>query len=499
MTTTDPRDGDGTYAWPIPTEASAELHARASRVSPGGVQGEGRGARPYPLFMTQAQGPMIRDVDGNEFVDFHSSFGAVLLGHNDPRINAAVVRAMDEHGVSFSAANPLEVELAERLVEMIPSAERVVFSCTGTEATFHAIRLARAFTGRERILKFEGNYHGWHDYVAWSHHFATDDAADPTPVAASAGIPAAIRDLVVVREYNDAAGVREILRREGDTIAAVIVEPVFHNAGVVLPEPGFLETLREACTEAGTLLIFDEIITGFRHAPGGAQERFGVTPDLTTLGKALGNGFPISVLCGRGDIMDRLGPKGDVLFAGTFAGQTLDVAVALEVTRIVREGAIHQHLAALGQRLTAGIQAAIDETEARVQVRELAGVWTMYFTDAPIRRFRDFARFAMDKDHPVQRAYRGWLLERGIYVHPHYMIRGFLTGAHTEREVDRLVEATAEFLVANRQILALRRARRPRSERAQTPMIGRMNRAARSTDASAGRPASSFSMDSASS
>jgi glutamate-1-semialdehyde 2,1-aminomutase len=457
VTTLDRRpepDLGATDHWPVPSDASARLHERAGRVSPGGVQGEGRGARPYPLFMTRAQGARIRDVDGNEFVDFHSSFGAVLLGHNDPRVNAAARRAMDEHGISFSAANPLEVDLAERLVEMIPSADRVVFSCTGTEATFHAIRLARAFTGRERILKFEGNYHGWHDYVAWSHHFATEESGDPVPVAASAGIPEAIRDLVVVREYNDAAGVRDVLAREGSTIAAVILEPVFHNAGVVLPDPGFLETLREACDASGTLLIFDEIITGFRHAPGGAQERFNVTPDLTTLGKALGNGFPISALCGRGDIMDRLGPKGDVLFAGTFAGHTLDVAVALEVTRIVREGAIHARLARLGERLTSGIQAAIEETGAQVQVRESAGVWTMYFTAAPIRKFRDFARFAMDKDHPIQRAYRGWLLERGIYVHPHYMIRGFLTGAHTEEDVDRLVEATASFLREYRGLLS---------------------------------------------
>jgi glutamate-1-semialdehyde 2,1-aminomutase len=200
--------------WPVPTATSAALHARASRISPGGVQGEGRGATPYPLFMTQAQGGRIRDVDGNEFVDFHASFGAILLGHNDPRINVTVRRAMDEHGVSFSTANPLEVELAERLVDMIPSADRVVFSCTGTEATYHAIRLARAFTGRERILKFEGNYHGWHDYVAWSHHLATDEADVPTPIAASAGIPAGVRDLVVVREYNDAAAVRDVLARE---------------------------------------------------------------------------------------------------------------------------------------------------------------------------------------------------------------------------------------------------------------------------------------------
>jgi glutamate-1-semialdehyde 2,1-aminomutase len=452
VTSTGPGAGSG---WPVPTTESQKLFARANAVSPGGVQGEGRSASPYPLFMTRAQGSRIWDVDGTEYIDFHASFGAVLLGHNDARINAAVRRAMDEHGISFSTANPLEVELAERLVQMIPSADRVVFSCTGSEATYHAIRLARGFTGRERILKFEGNYHGWHDYVAWSHHFATDDGGDvPTPVAASAGIPAMVRDLVLVREYNDAAGVQEVLAREGDTIAAVILEPVFHNAGAVLPEPGFLEALREACTAAGTLLIFDEVITGFRHGPGGAQARYGVTPDLTTLGKAIGNGFSISALAGRADVMDRLAPKGDVLFAGTFAGHTLNTSAALECTRIVLEGAIHDHLRRLGQRLTSGIQAAIDETGARAQVREIAGVWTIYFTDQPIRRFRDFARFAMDKNHPIQRGYRNWLLERGIYIHPHYMIRGYLTGAHTEDDVDRVIEATASFLRQYREVLS---------------------------------------------
>ncbi len=441
-------------AWPVSTARSAALFARANLVSPGGVQGEGRGATPYPLFMDRAQGSRIWDVDGNEYIDFHSSFGAVLLGHNDPRIRAAAIRAMDEHGISFSTANPFEVELAERLITMIPSAERVVFSCTGTEATYHAIRLARGFTGRERIVKFEGNYHGWHDYVAWSHHFAMDEGGGvPTPVAASAGIPAFVRDLVEVREYNDADGVRDLLAREGDTIAAVIIEPVFHNAGVVLPEPGFLEALREACTAAGTLLIFDEVITGFRHGVGGAQGRYGVTPDLTTMGKALGNGVPISVLAGRADVMDHLGPKGDVLFAGTFAGATLSCSIALEVTRIVQEGEIHRHLERLGDRLSSGIQAAIDETGVRAQVRALAGVWTIYFTDEPIRRFRDFARFAMDKNHPLQRGYRNWLLERGIYIHPHYMIRGFLTGAHTDADVDQVIEATASFLRAHRELL----------------------------------------------
>ena len=196
------------------------------------------------------------------------------------------------------------------------------------------------------------------------------------------------------------------------------------------------------------------MITGFRHGPGGAQGRYGVTPDLTTMGKALGNGFPISLLAGRAEIMDHLGPKGDVLFAGTFAGQALGCAVALEVTAD-RPGGRDPRAPAAGssERLTAGIQAAIDETGARVQVRAIAGVWTIYFTDEPIRRFRDFARFAMDKDHPIQRGYRNWLLERGIYVHPHYMIRGFLTGAHTEADVDRVVEATASFLRAYASLL----------------------------------------------
>ena len=437
--------------WPVGTDASERLFARAGAVSPGGVQGEGRSASPYPLFMTRAQGGRIWDVDGHEYIDFHSSFGAVLLGHNDPRVNAAVRRAMDEHGISFSTANPLEVELAERLVTMIPSAEKVVFSCSGSEATYHAIRLARGFTGRERILKFEGNYHGWHDYVAWSHHFAMDvDSGDvPVPVPASAGMPAMVRDLVLVREYNDAAGVRDILAREGDTIAAVIVEPVFHNAGVVLPEPGFLEALREACSRAGTLLIFDEVITGFRHGPGGAQARLGITPDLTTLGKALANGFSISALAGRAEVMDHLGPAGDVLFAGTFAGHTLNVAAALESTRIVLEGDVHRHLARLGRRLVEGIGAAIAETGAPAQVHESAGVWAIYFTDEPIRRFRDFARFAMDKNDPVQRAYRNWLLERGIYIHPHYVVRGYVTGAHTDDDIEQLIAATGSFLADN--------------------------------------------------
>lgn len=440
--------------WPVPTEESKRLFARACKVTPGGVQGEGRIASPYPLFMTRGLGSKLWDVDGNEFLDFHLGFGSILLGHNDPGMREAVVRTMDEHGVNFSTANPLEVELAERIVEMVPSAERAVFSCTGTESTFHAVRLARAFTGREKILKFEGNYHGWHDYVAWSHHFSGDDLpAVPEPVAASTGIPSFVRDTVIVCEYNDTAAVEEAFRREGGEIAAVILEPVFHNAGVVMPEPGFVESLRELCTAAGALLVFDEVITGFRHGPGGAQARLGVLPDLTTLGKGIANGFPISVLTGRAEIMDNLMPRGDVRFAGTFAGNVFHTAAALHCTGVVQQGELHQRLDRLGRRLVDGIQAGIDESGARAQVREYGTVWTVNFTERPLRRFRDFAEFAMSKNHPIQRGYRNWLLERGIYLHPHYMIRGFLTGAHSEQDIDRLIEATNSFMWEHRDVL----------------------------------------------
>jgi glutamate-1-semialdehyde 2,1-aminomutase len=436
-------------AWPVLSSASEGLYARASRVMPGGVQGEGRRSTPYPLYMTRGLGARVWDADGNEYVDFHAAFGAVLLGHNHPEVAEAVVRALGEHGVTFATANPLEVELAERIVDLVPSAERAVFSCTGTEATYHAIRLARAVTGRGKILKLEGHYHGWHDYAAWSVHFDPADAgnqrADPRPIPGSDGIPPEVAAMMIVREYNDAAGVADAVRRYSQDIAALIMEPVFVNGGMVAPEPGFLEACRQICTDAGIVLIFDEVITGFRLAPGGAQQLLGVVPDLTTMGKAVANGFPISVLAGRAELMSHLAPQGRVLFAGTFAGHVLNLAAALKTTEILSREGFHARLERLGTRLKDGIQGAIADTGVRAQINQLGSVWTLYFTDTPIRTYRDLASFAKDKEDQLQRLYRHHMLTRGIYIHPHYMLRGYITAAHTDEDIDRTVSATADF------------------------------------------------------
>lgn len=430
-----------------------ELSRRARNVLPGGANS---GARIVPgledIVIAAAEGATITDADGHTYVDYHAAYGPVILGHADADVLAAFVDAYRSVDIVGLGVTEVEVELAEKITSLVPCAEQVVLLSTGTEATFYAVRLARGVTGRRLLVKFQGCFHGSHDSVAMNVISRPERVGTRDPL--SIGVLPEIIDATLVLPFNDIEAVRRTVAEYRDEIAAIILEPIPHNVGAILPEQEFLEGLREICSKEGIVLIFDEVITGFRHGPGGAQGRLGVTPDLTTMGKALGNGFPISVLCGRADIMDRLGPKGDVLFAGTFAGHTLNTAAALECTRIVLEGAIHAHLARLGRRLTSGIQAAIDETGARAQVLESAGVWTIYFTDRPIRRFRDFARFAMDKDHPVQRAYRNWLLARGIYVHPHYMIRGFLTGAHTEDDVDRVVDATAGFLRKHRDLLA---------------------------------------------
>jgi glutamate-1-semialdehyde 2,1-aminomutase len=443
--------------WPLLTAASESLYARATRVMPGGVQGEGRRSTPYPVYMSRGLGSRVWDVDGNEYLDYHAAFGAVLLGHNDPEVAEVVVKMLERHGVTFATANPFEVELAERIVAMVPSAEKAVFSCTGSEATYHAIRLARGVTGRPKILKLEGHYHGWHDYAAWSVHFDPMDAGNqrenPQPIAGSDGILPDVAASIIVREYNDAAGIADAVQRHGHEIAALIMEPVFVNGGVVAPEPGFLEACRQICSDAGILLIFDEVITGFRLGPGGAQGLFGVSPDLTTLGKAVANGFPVSVLAGRADLMSNLAPQGGVLFAGTFAGHVLNLAAALKTTEILSRDGFHARLEHLGGRLKEGIQDAIEDIGVRAQIKQIGSVWTLYFTDSPIRTYRDLASFAKDKENYLQRLYRHHMLERGIYIHPHYMLRGYITAAHTDEDIERTVGATAEFLRAHRSLL----------------------------------------------
>ena len=431
-------------------EASARMHSRARLVTPGGVHGEGRTFKPHPIFMKRAQGARVWDVDDNEYIDFHCGFGAVLLGHNDPTIRDAVQEVISEHGIMLATANPLELQLSEKIVEAVPSAEMVLLSCTGSEATYHAIRLARGVTARPRILKFEGNYHGWHDYVAWNTHFDPDlsvtGEGELRPIPASTGMLPGAEAGVVVCEYNDQDGLRAAFERHGPSLAAVIVEPIFHNAGVVLPESGFLESCRELCDDYGTLLIFDEIITGFRHGLGGAQALLGVLPDLSTFGKAMANGFPISAIVGRRDLMSNFVPDGQVLFSGTFTGQLVNVGAALACIDFLEKQDPYARMASLAGRLCQGLQGAIDETGAEAQVKSFGSVWSMYFTRRPIRCYRDLVGFAGTKEQSVQRAFQAWLLQGGIYVHPHELVRGYVSAAHSEEDIERTVEVASGFL-----------------------------------------------------
>jgi len=440
--------------WPVEHAQSRALFQRARSFIPGGVVGQGRFADPYPLYMTRALGSRMWDVDGNEYIDYHGAFGAVLLGHNDSRIRETIADTLERHGLAFSAAHPLESDLAERIVRVLPSAERVVFSCTGSEATYHAIRLARAHTGRPLIVKFEGNYHGWHDYVQWSVHFdprlaGTPD--NPVPVPESAGMmPGADKGLLTCG-YNDIGRLKAIFAEHGDRIAAVIVEPIFLNAGVVQPVASFLDECRRLCTTSGAVLIFDEVITGFRLGLAGAQQLLGIKPDLTTMGKAIANGMPISAIAGRADLMEGFAPLGPTFFSGTFYGHVLSVAVANRCVALLEEDPPYQRLEALGTRLREGIQLAIDESGADATIRQFGSVWALYFTKAPIENYRDMASFAQVKNYPPHVAYQHFMLTKGIYLHPHFFVRGYLTDAHSEEDVERTIAANREFFLYHRE------------------------------------------------
>ena len=439
----------GLGGWPFPSDGSERWSRRAREVMPGGVQGEGRRAQPYPLYINRAQGSRLWDVDGNEYVDYHAAFGAVLHGHNAPVVRDAIESTLEQHGVAFATAHPLEVMLAERLAAVLPSAEMSVFPCTGSEATYHALRLARAVTGRQKILKIEGHYHGWHDYVAWSVHFDAS-TGDGVPVAGSAGMLAGAEDSVVVARYNDLESVAAAIDRHGEDLAALILEPVFFNGGVIVPEAGFLEGCRELATEAGIILVFDEVISGFRLGLGGAQSYYGVRPDLTTLGKAVANGMPIAVLTGSRQLMSHLAPEGETLFAGTFAGHVLSVGAAVACVAAVSQAGFHERLESLGRQLEDGIRAAIDETGFPAQIVRLGSVWAIYFSRDPMRSYRDIARFAKDKEDVGQDRFRKWMAERGVYIHPHYMLRGYITAAHSEADIAQTVEAATAYFRQHR-------------------------------------------------
>ena len=414
-----------------------DLAARAAAVIPGGGNS---GQRRLPgledLVVTATSGATFTDAEGRTYTDYHAAFGPPLLGHNDPDVDAAVAATARSVGLMGVGVTPVEIELAERLCELVPSVERVLLTETGSEATFHAIRVARAATGRRYVIKFQGCYHGWHDAVAMNVISLPENVGRHDPL--SKGVLPEVTEATIVCRFNDADDVERALTDHD--VAAIILEPIPHNIGAVLPAEGFLERLRELATKHGTVLIFDEVITGFRHALGGYQSIAGVTPDLTTLGKAMGNGWPISALGGSAELMDMFSttPGRPAFFAGTFNGHPPTAAAALATIEKLQREPVHEHVFRLGERTRAGLAALYARLGVTAVVSGYGSVFLTYFLDGPVRSYDDL--LANDVDLFV--GYRRELMKERIFELPLNLKRSHFSYAHTDADVDRLLEAT---------------------------------------------------------
>jgi glutamate-1-semialdehyde 2,1-aminomutase len=382
-----------------------------------------------PFFVRSARGAYLEDVDGRRYVDWVMSWGPLVFGHADAETVEAV-KAAAERGTSFGAPTEAEVELAAEIVDAVPFVDKVRLVSSGTEAAMSALRLARAFTSRDRIIKFAGCYHGHADALLASAGSGLATLGLPS----SPGVPTSTTANTIVCPYNDVDAVAAAVAQYGEGLAAIIVEPVAGNMGVVPPADGYLDTLRRLCDASGALLVFDEVITGFRVARGGAQELYGVAPDLTILGKIVGGGLPLAAFGGRAEIMDRLAPRGDVYQAGTLSGNPLATAAGLSVLRRLRDDTVYAELERRGARLEAGLAA-----HARVQ--RVGAMATMFMTDEPVGDFDDAQRCDTERYASLFRH----LLERGIYVAPSQFEAMFVALAHGDEEIDRTIEAVADF------------------------------------------------------
>ena len=414
--------------------ASRKLFARAVRILPGGVDSPVRAFKAVggsPLFIRRAYGARLEDVDGNTFIDYVMSWGPLIHGHAPPGLVGAIGRAA-KAGTSFGAPSPLEVELGERVRRLMPSLERVRFVNSGTEATMSAVRVARAATGRDRIIKFAGCYHGHAD----SFLVQAGSAALTLGVPTSPGVTRGAAGDTLVASYNDLESVHRVFDAHRDQIAALIVEPIAGNMGLVPPADGFLRALREITSAHGTVLIFDEVISGFRAAPGGAQAVADVRPDLTCLGKIIGGGLPVGAYGGRADLMALLAPDGPVYQAGTLSGNPLAMTAGIWCLDHLTPR-LYRHLAALGSRLAAGLAGAAREAGVAVQVNAFGSLLTPFFTDRPVHDYRSAT--SANAGH-YARFFRG-MIARGIYPPPSQFEAWFLSAAHTVKDVDRTIAA----------------------------------------------------------
>jgi glutamate-1-semialdehyde 2,1-aminomutase len=421
------------------------LYQEACRYIPGGVNSPVRAFRSVggePIFFKKAAGAHTVAEDGRQFIDYVGSWGPMILGHAHPEVIAAVQRVAAD-GLSFGAPTELETQLARRVVELVPSIELVRFVSSGTEATMSAIRLARGFTGRDTIVKFEGCYHGHSDSLL----IKAGSGALTFGVPTSPGVPKALAAHTVTLSYNDADQVREAFRQIGGQIACIIVEPIAGNMNCVLPAPGFLKTLREECDRDGALLIFDEVMTGFRVALGGAQELYGVRPDLTTLGKIIGGGMPVGAFGGRRDIMEQLAPLGPIYQAGTLSGNPVAMVAGLTTLELIAAPGFHHRLNAMTDVLMKRLAGAAASAGIALATNHVCGMFGFFFTEE--RRVDTFAK-VMGCDLERFRRFFHRMLEEGVYFAPSAFEAGFLSSAHSAADIDATVAAASDTFASLR-------------------------------------------------
>jgi glutamate-1-semialdehyde 2,1-aminomutase len=424
---------------------SKKLFEEAKKITPGGVHSSLRFFDPFPLFISRAYGSRLYDVDGNEYIDYHMAFGPVVLGHGHPRVTAAV-RNQLRRGVIYGLSNELEVEVARKIVAHVPSAQMVRFCNSGTEATYHAIRVARAFTGRSKIVKFEGAYHGWHDFVSFSSNPSLKEAGPiehPTPTPDTAGLFTEMAKDIIVVPFNDQKIVEETIKKHREEIAAVITEPILHGSATCIPpKEGFLSFLREITAEYNIILIFDEVVSGFRHHLGGAQKIFNVTPDLTTFAKAMANGFPAAAICGRKEIMEKFKPTGDVEYAGTYNGNPLCMAAALATIEELENNNVHKYLFNLGQEIRNQLNELIADLGLKAQVVGFGSVFQVLFTDKKIVNYRD----TLYANTELFKKFQNEMMKKGIFIIPKYNKRCHISAAHTMEDITCTIENAKKVL-----------------------------------------------------
>ena len=419
---------------------SEALFTEALKYIPGGVNSPVRAFRAVggnPFFVNKASGSKVWDVDGNELIDYVLTWGPAILGHAHPKIISAV-KAAAELGTSFGIPNPLEVTMAKLICGLVPSVQKVRMTSSGTEACMSAIRLARGFTKRDKIIKFDGCYHGHADSLLVRAGSGALTFGHPD----SAGVPAAFTSHTIVLPYNDFEAVTACFAANKDQIAGIIIEPVPGNAGLYLPKPGYLEFLSEITKSHGALLIFDEVMTGFRLARGGAQERFGITPDLSTFGKVIGGGLPVGAFGGRAEIMDYLAPLGPVYQAGTLSGNPMAMAAGLANLHELHATNAYPKLEELGAQLAVGMRDAAKSANVPVQFNQCGSMFCGYFTDKPVHNLAD----AMHSDREKFKKFFHGMLNAGVYLAPSQFESGFLSTAHTAADIEKTVQAAAKVL-----------------------------------------------------